>query len=110
MSLTFDVTVADARLAALPAELRAKAGDAVWKTASDIEADAKAAAPVRTGNLRNSIQAQRTGPLEALVSVGADYGIFVELGTVRRPATPYLGPAAERHRPAFLAAIASLYT
>lgn len=37
-----------------------------------------------------------TRSLEAVVAVGASYGINVELGTAFTPARPFLGPAAER--------------
>lgn len=39
--------------------------------------------------------------LTAIVAVGAEYGIYVEMGTSRQAAQPYLGPAAEGQRQAF---------
>lgn len=96
----------------------------VRTAALKIEQQAKLAAPVDTGLLRNSIytvtygqsgrpqadaaaQAVRKGSnlgpepaadndLTAIVAVGAEYGIYVELGTVRSPAQPYLLPAARK--------------
>ena len=44
----------------------------------------------------------------AYVAVGANYGIYVEMGTVNMPAFPYLVPAAELIRPQYLAAMKSL--
>ena len=57
-------------------------------------------APVRTGRLRNSIQVQPSGRFrdQYVVGVGAPYGKFVEFGTRRMRAQPYLRPAAERVR------------
>ena len=87
-----------------------------------VEAGAKLAAPVDTGLLRASIytttnrdssraQAETdarkidptadlgneptVGELTAVVSVGAEYGIYVEMGGKRGAARPYLGPALE---------------
>lgn len=77
----------------------------VKKTAADIEAGAKARAPVDTGFLRTSIQSEMTGESEATISVGAEYGAFVEYGTRKTPAQPFLTPAVDAARPAFLAAI-----
>lgn len=41
------------------------------------------------------------GRLEALVAVGAEYGVYVEYGTTRAPAQPYLTPAVESVRSDF---------
>jgi hypothetical protein len=77
----------------------------VRKAAADVEAQAKVLAPVDTGALRNSIQAENTGPLAAEVTVGVAYGLEREIGSLNRPAKPYLGPALESVRPAFAAAV-----
>lgn len=100
----------------LSADLRTEAGrvggraaQVIRKTAKDIERDAKIMAPVDTGNLRNSISTTVGGSGSTLsVEVGptAHYGIYVELGTSRMGAQPYLFPAADRHEPGFLAAMA----
>jgi HK97 gp10 family phage protein len=82
-------------------EAEAKAALIVDKTAHDIEAGAKAVAPVDTGHLRASIKAESHGPLEAEVRVGAEYGIYVEQGTRHMAPQPYLHPAAEAAREGF---------
>lgn len=88
-------------------------GAAVMRaTAARIEADAKLAAPVDTGNLRSSISSTasgdvRTGEISIEVGPTADYGIYVELGTSRARAQPYLFPAADRHEDAFYKAMAA---
>lgn len=61
-----------------------------------IEAEAKIGAPVDTGFLRNSIASSFPDDQTGVVSVGAEYGIYVEMGTVHAPAQPFLLPAAER--------------
>ena len=76
----------------------------VKKSALDIEATAKVNAPVDTGNLMGSI----TSDIEALsaeIGPTASYGGFVEGGTSRMAAQPYMGPAFEKHVPAFEAAL-----
>jgi len=68
----------------------------IRSAALKIEAQAKIAAPVDTGFLQNSIQSSFPDELTGVVSVGAEYGIYVELGTSRAPAQPFLLPAAEQ--------------
>jgi hypothetical protein len=113
-----------------PRQFHTLASQHVRRTAFAIERDAKMRAPVDTGALRASIYtvthgtsgysrgirsvARRRGksaqapsigspasPLEAIVAVGVNYGIYVELGTHKMAAQPYLIPAAEAHRKAF---------
>lgn len=90
------------------AEFRRKAPAVVAKTARDIEASAKDRAPVDTGNLKNSIQAKQVAPLTWEVHVGAEYGAYVEYGTRRTAAQPFLTPAVELRRPDFEQALREL--
>lgn len=90
---------------------QAKARAAVHKTARDIEADAKHMAPVRTGNLRNSISTEVSNlasVAEAVIGPTAEYGAHVEFGTSRQTPQPYLGPAADNRLPSLEAALAEL--
>lgn len=96
------------RLPVIAAEMRPKAALAVQKTASDLEGHAKQNAPVDTGYLQGSIQAEQVAELTSVVNVGAEYGVYVEFGTSRMAAQPYLVPAAETVRPAFIAAMKQL--
>lgn len=96
------------RLAATTVGARAAA--ATRKTGADITRDAKALAPVDTGNLRASIGTETTGDGRAgvmTVSIGptASYGAYVETGTSRAAAQPFLWPATERHLPGWQAAL-----
>ena len=75
------------------AGMEAKAAAIVAKTALDIEAGAKARAPVDTGNLRASIQAVKISDTHWRVTVGAAYGLYVEHGTRHMGAQPYFNPA-----------------
>lgn len=118
----------------LPAAIQAAVRRAVRKAAFDIQADAMRGAPVDTGFLKNSIYVVTEGSsnyeratiragkksggaemlpevdpppdkMTAYIAVGADYGVYVEFGTVNMAAQPYLTPAAEWVRPQFIAAL-----
>jgi len=104
---TFGV-VMTSRIPAIMAAAQAQAALIVAKAALDVEGKAKMGAPVDTGHLKGSVQAKDISQLEWEVRVGADYGIYVEFGTSRMAAHPYLVPAAELVRPSFVAAMATL--
>lgn len=85
----------------------------VRKTARDIAADAKSIAPVDTGNLRGSIGhsdlrtiGSTSGSAEAEIGPTANYGVYVELGTSRMAAQPFMGPALDRRAGPFEQALA----
>lgn len=82
-----------------------KADAFVAKTAMDLEAHAKGIVAVDTGTLKNSIQAIRIGSAHWRVVVNADYGVYVEWGTVNMPARPFIQPAVQAVTPAFLRAL-----
>ena len=65
----------------------AKAGEAVVK-------QAQAICPVDTGALRESIHSEAEG-LTAIVSANTHYALYVEMGTYKMPAQPYLVPGLE---------------
>lgn len=68
----------------------------VRTSAFRIEQQAKTAAPVDTGMLRNSIHTQILDETTAMVAVGAEYGVYVEFGTRYQAAQPYFIPAVEQ--------------
>ena len=127
MSAEFEVLLN--RLPELSVEIRRVAGELVRKAAFDIEQDAKMRAPVDTGFLRNSLyvvtrgqstyDASGDGPmlpeverppdeLTAYVAPGAEYAIYVEMGTSTNYAQPFLTPAAEFVGPTFTEAMSRL--
>ena len=60
--------------------------------------------------LAGSIQSKMTGKTSAQVTVGAKYGVPLELGWMSKsgnhvPARPFLRPAVEKEAPAFQAAV-----
>lgn len=75
--------------------------EAAMVAAEVVREEAKQRAPVRTGNLRDHIDVEiaKTQPHKAEVHVGptkeAFYGMFIEAGTSKMPARPYLRPALD---------------
>lgn len=62
------------------------------------EGYAKRACPVDTGNLRNSITHAVEGSEDAVyVGTNVEYAPYVEMGTRRTAAQPFLRPAATEH-------------
>lgn len=92
------------RLKALDTDLRKKAVDPAMRAGMRIYVDeAKARAPVRTGAMRDSIKARKDGKGStrgstsylAGVTVKAFYYYFIEFGTSKLAARPFLRPAWE---------------
>ena len=86
----------------------------IKKVAVDITRDAKAFAPVDTGNLKSSIghsdlrAVGHSGDLEVEIGPTANYGIYVEFGTETMAPAAYMGPAADRHFGPFEQAMAQI--
>lgn len=59
---------------------------------------AKQICPVDTGNLRNSIAHRQISENTEQVGTNVHYAPYVELGTYKMAAKPYLRPAVEDHR------------
>jgi HK97 gp10 family phage protein len=59
---------------------------------AEIERYAKSIVPVRTGFLRSSIF-HRASPTQLAVGAAAPYALYVEFGTRRMAARPYIRPA-----------------
>lgn len=58
-----------------------------------IEGEAKLRSPVDTGKLRKSIKHQVDGKDKVHIGTDVEYSIYVEMGTSRQKAQPYLMPA-----------------
>lgn len=134
MRIRFTATVKD-KLPTMGRRAEERLGQVVRKTALDIEAAAKLRCPVDTGACRASIHSvtDRTngysaaaaatkaanggaevfpaerpeGPMQAIVAVAAAHGIYVEMGTTRMPARPYVTPAFEQAAEPFRKALAA---
>ena len=61
------------------------------------EGHAKAKCPVDTGRLRNSIAHGQLDAHHEAIGTNVEYGRYVELGTSRADAQPFLVPAASEH-------------
>lgn len=79
---------------AAEAQARARALEIIGGKA---ESYAKRLCPVDTGRLRNSITHQQFDDHTEIIGTNVEYAPFVELGTVKMGARPYLRPAAENH-------------
>lgn len=100
------VRVVSNRLPQIAAGLQPAVADAVKKTTLDIEAESKRLAPVKTGTLRRSIHSVfSNGGLTGKVGPSVVYSHFVEFGTRRMGARPYMRPAALKAMPDFIAAV-----
>ena len=90
-----------------PKKLGHLARTVVRKTAKDIEKSAKMIVPVDFGTLKNSITTSdlrsmgTSGSISAEITAGTDYAYWVENGTTRMAAQPYMKPALEKHSSAF---------
>lgn len=64
--------------------------------AREIELNAKKLAPVDTGKMRQAIKAEPSTKLSWFITAYEHYSKFVEFGTVRQSAQPFLRPAFVR--------------
>lgn len=77
---------------------RAEVNLTVRRTAFFLEGRMKQLAPVDTGFLRNSITTQQLAEATWSVTVGAEYGFWVNYGTRKMRAQPFFEPAIEAAR------------
>lgn len=82
----------DGGLAELMQELENGAGGIVSAIGERVAQSARELCPVDTGALRDSIEVSVQGN-SAVVSANTDYAAYVEFGTSKMPARPYLVPA-----------------
>jgi HK97 gp10 family phage protein len=94
------------RFPEITAAMPERASAVVRRASFDVEGQAKGRAPVDTGALKNSIGTEfENGGLTGIVAPHVEYAAFVEYGTKRMSAQPYMTPAAESVAPAFIAAM-----
>ena len=84
-----------------------RASQVVRKTALDLEAQAKAFAPVDTGTLQGSIGSD-IAPIRAVVGPTVEYAPYQEFGTYKMAPHPFMAPAADAVEPGFVAAMEQL--
>ncbi len=95
----------------ITAELKPRAREIVNKYGLVIAGEASKNAPVDTSALRNSIlsESHMEGDMTFVVQDGVEYGKFVEFGTSKMAARPFLVPAIERYASAFGRALSGLF-
>lgn len=74
-----------------------------------IERMAKTKAPVDTGALKNSIFSAKAGDLTYKVTAPQHYAIYVEKGTRKMRAQPYLQPSLDAERPKLISNLRKIY-
>lgn len=89
----------------IAAQVRPKTEVALAKAAFDTQIAAIKRAPVDTGNLASSLVATRTGDLRWQVTAHAEYAIYVEMGTRKMAAQPYLLPSLQEVWPSMMQAL-----
>lgn len=100
--LSFRTRVIFNRFPAIQANMLETAERLTAKTALDMEAGMKLRTPVDTGFLRSSIQARQVGKAHWRVTVGAEYGVYVEYGTRFNRAQPFFFPTVAEVGAAFM--------
>lgn len=95
--IRLDLTDVARRWARKNREFREALGEELDRIGGEMEADAKAIVPVRTGYLRSTIFHRLQG-LQMEFGAGAPYALYVEFGTRRMAAQPFLRPSFEMHK------------
>lgn len=92
------------RIRSIAAGMKRGGDSGASESAERIKDRARALAPVDTGKLRDSIKVEKvaTGKYEVGPGDEVDYALFVELGTSRTRAQPYMRPAIEAERAQFV--------
>jgi HK97 gp10 family phage protein len=85
------------KLSSADARMTKAAQTEITRTAFAIETGAKRRCPVDEGRLRSSIRTDLK-KLAADIGTNVEYAPFVEFGTVKQRAQPYLFPAYEQER------------
>lgn len=89
-----DVTQAVALLQRLGSNINSSIPQQTLQAGADqLVESAKGVAPVLTGRLRDSIHTTEASATRAVVEASAEYAGFVEYGTSRMSAEPYITPS-----------------
>src|SRR6266568_1517509 len=108
--ISVDMSGADvliASLGELDIETRIAVNMALYRFAKATFDEAEATVPVDTGELHDS-EYLEVGDLKAEVGFDSDHAVYVELGTYKMAAQPYLLPAFEHNLPTLIDALSHL--
>lgn len=103
MPIDIKVTIGGVlRFAAVNTGMLSARNKALLNLAKRVRDRAKDLVPVQTGKLKSSIQVdeKRIAQGQAVVFTASGYGAYVELGTFKDAAQPYLVPAAQMEKAA----------
>jgi len=99
------VATVNLKLENVSREIILKALDKLWICGNKIADDAREVVPVRTGRLRDSIVAETPimsgDEIKCVISANTEYAIYVEMGTKKMKARPYLKPALYKNKDEF---------
>lgn len=108
MNITVKTSIRDNRIPGIITRFPDAVSAVVKKTAFDIkdaaQANLVAQDAVDTGRLWGSIEPE-IEEFSATIAPHTEYDAYVELGTYKMAARPYMRPAADMHSPKFTAAI-----
>ncbi len=96
VSASGNVIIIEDNVSRFSDEMKRRLETALEEIGMDAERFAKEKCPVDTGNLRNRTT-HRIGESAAYVGTNVEYGPYVEFGTSRQKAQPFLRPAANDH-------------
>ena len=89
------IRAAQQRLRDLADRVAGVTEQAVAEFAADVEKHMKGVVPVDTGKLRDSIKTEKVGNGYTVGPRGVEYAGYVENGTSRSPAQPYVAPTIQ---------------
>lgn len=104
MNITVKTTIRDNRIPSIIGKFPGEVSAAVRITALEIETTAKQLCPVAKvagGTLRRSILAD-TQEFSATIAPHTEYAAYVEFGTRKMAAQPYMLPAADMNEPKYV--------
>ena len=104
MNISISVQTDGADIAAFAEQIQENISSALLNAAEVVAENARAICPVDTGTLRASIGTSVSGNT-AQVYAGADYAVYVEMGTYKMAAQPFLTPALAAAENAVISAI-----
>lgn len=108
MNISVSIQVKDNRIPQLIAAYPDMVSEVIRKATFDIEREAKGICPVDTGTLRNSINSE-VQDYTGVVSTNLDYAGYVEFGTYKKEARPYMMVAAQLVEPFFVRALEAMH-